>query len=79
MIDFDTHHVVDLSPRMIGRITRLDGTVEEGNKDVFRTELRVVAPDEDSPLKKELFDETTIFFKNSEFRDWLKERGLVSS
>ena len=35
MIDFAGHHVVDLSPRMVGRITRLDGTVEEGNKDVF--------------------------------------------
>ena len=35
MIDFAGHNVVDLSPRMVGRITRLDGTVEEGNKDVF--------------------------------------------
>ncbi len=35
MIDFTGHHVVDLSPRMVGRITRLDGTVEEGNRDVF--------------------------------------------
>jgi kynurenine formamidase len=35
MIDFEGHHVVDLSPRMIARITRLDGTVEKGNRDVF--------------------------------------------
>lgn len=35
MIDFAGHHVVDLSPRMVGRITRLDGTVEEGNKDIY--------------------------------------------
>jgi len=52
---------------------------QEGTQDLFRTELRVVAPDEDSPLNKELFDESTIFFKHSEFTEWLKERGLVSS
>ena len=51
----------------------------DGEKDVYRTELRVVAPDEDSPLTKDLFEESTIFFKYTEFKDWLKERGLVSS
>jgi kynurenine formamidase len=35
MIDFEGHRVVDLSPRMIARITRIDGTVEKGNRDVF--------------------------------------------
>jgi ribose transport system substrate-binding protein len=52
---------------------------QEGERDIFRTELRVVAPDEGSPLKKELFDESTILFKHSEFMQWLQERGLVSS
>ncbi len=52
---------------------------QEGNRDLFRTELRVVAPDEGSPLNKDLFDESTIFFKHSEFTEWLKQRGLVSS
>lgn len=51
----------------------------EGERDVFRTELRVVAPDEGSSLSKELFEESTIFFKYLEFRNWLAERGLVSS
>ena len=52
---------------------------KEGTKDLYRTELRVVAPDTDSPLTKELFDESTIFFTYSEFVKWLEERGLVSS
>jgi ribose transport system substrate-binding protein len=52
---------------------------QEGERDIYRTELRVVAPDGDGPLTKDLFDESTILFKNSEFQDWLKERGLISS
>ncbi|MFV0446108.1 MAG: substrate-binding domain-containing protein [Planctomycetaceae bacterium] len=52
---------------------------QEGEKDIYRTELRVVAPDKGSPLKKDLFEPTTIFFHLSEFQQWLKERGLVSS
>lgn len=52
---------------------------QEGEKDIYRTELRVVAPDDGSPLTKELFDESTILFKHSEFKKWLEERGLISS
>ncbi len=52
---------------------------QEGERDFFRTELRVVAPDEGSPLTKDLFEPTTIFFRSSEFQQWLKDRGLVSS
>lgn len=52
---------------------------QEGEKDVFRTELRVVAPDDGSPLNKDLFEKETIFFKYSDFRVWLRERNLTSS
>lgn len=52
---------------------------QEGERDIYRTELRVVAPDEGSPLTKELFDDSTILFKHSEFEKWLEERGLISS
>lgn len=55
------------------------GYAQEGEKDVYRTELRVVAPDKDSPLKKDLFEPTTQFFTFTEFQQWLKDRGLVSS
>lgn len=57
----------------------LPNYAKEGEQDVYRTELRVVAPDQDSPLKKELFESSTIFFRFSEFQKWLAERGLVSS
>ncbi|MCA9156394.1 MAG: hypothetical protein KDA38_16490, partial [Planctomycetales bacterium] len=63
--------------------TTVDGMypdyAQEGERDLYRTELRVVAPDEGSPLTSDLFDESTIFFNYSEFQQWLKDRGLVSS
>lgn len=49
------------------------------NGDIFNTELRVVAPDEKSPLKPEMFRDETQFFYYEEFKNWLDERGLVSS
>ena len=33
MFDPDKYRMVDLSPRMIARIKRIDGTIEEGNQD----------------------------------------------
>jgi ribose transport system substrate-binding protein len=51
----------------------------EADRDIYRTELRVVAPDEDSRLNEALFDDSTILFKHSDFKEWLKERGLISS
>ena len=47
--------------------------------DIFNTELRVVVPDEESPLKKEMFRPETKFFYYKDFRKWLDDRGLVSS
>lgn len=52
---------------------------QEGTGDLYRTELRVVVPDEGSPITKDLFEESTQFFKYTEFQEWLKERGLISS
>lgn len=52
---------------------------QEGEKDLFRTELRVIVPDEGSPITADLFEEDTVFMKLSEFEAWLKERGLTSS
>ena len=34
MIDLSNYRIVDLSPRMIARLKKLDGTIEAGNKDV---------------------------------------------
>lgn len=52
---------------------------QTGTQDIYSTELRVVVPDERSPITRELFREDTQFFRHSEFLQWLKERGLISS
>jgi len=35
MFDLDKYRIVDLSPRMVARIKRLNGDIEEGNTDVY--------------------------------------------
>jgi ribose transport system substrate-binding protein len=47
--------------------------------DLFDTGLKVVVPDEGSPLKSEQFDKKTTFLKLSPFRDWLKKYNLTQS
>ncbi len=54
-------------------------TFSEPDGDIFNTELRVVVPDESSPLKAEMFRPETRFFYYNDFKTWLDERGLVSS
>ncbi len=51
----------------------------DGNGDIMTTGLRVVHPDSGSPLKKEMFDESTEFLSLSEFRKWLSEHNLTGS
>jgi ribose transport system substrate-binding protein len=51
----------------------------EGNDDIISTELRVVVPDDKSPVKKELFKPETKFFTLPEFKKWLDERKLTNS
>jgi ribose transport system substrate-binding protein len=47
--------------------------------DVITTELRIVVPNNQSPLKREMFEEKTKFFTLPEFKKWLDERKLKSS
>ena len=54
------------------------GKFAEGG-DVYATELRVVVPDDKSPVKAELFKPETKFFYLKDFKAWLTERGLVNS
>jgi ribose transport system substrate-binding protein len=49
----------------------------EGN--IYDTGLKVVVPDEGSPLNAELFGPKTQFMKLSEFREWLAKYGLTGS
>jgi ribose transport system substrate-binding protein len=47
--------------------------------DLYDTGIKVVVPDEGSPLKADLFDKKTQFLKLSEFRAWLKKYNLTQS
>ena len=47
--------------------------------DLHITELRVVVPNDSSPLKPEMFEPTTKFFLYSDFRKWMAERKLTGS
>ena len=49
--------------------------------DIFTTEMRVVVPDDHSPLRPEMFSPETEFFRYSDFRAWLRAKsdGFVMS
>src|SRR5262249_28472777 len=47
--------------------------------DIYDTGLKVVVPDEGSPLNAAMFEKKTQFLKLSEFRDWLKKYNLTGS
>jgi ribose transport system substrate-binding protein len=51
----------------------------EPGGNIYDTGLKVVVPDEESPLKPEMFGEKTQFMKLGDFRDWLKKYGLTGS
>ncbi len=55
------------------------GDTDSPEGDIYTTELRVVVPNSDSPLKPEHFNSNTKFFTSEEFDAWLKERGLTGS
>ena len=50
-----------------------------GGTDLHTTDLKIVVPDGDKRLKQDLFDQDTKFMPLTEFRDWLKQRGLTGS
>jgi ribose transport system substrate-binding protein len=47
--------------------------------DIIDTGLKVVVPDEGSPLQPEMFDKNTQFLKLSQFRQWLEKYKLTGS
>jgi ribose transport system substrate-binding protein len=49
------------------------------NGDIIITGLKVVVPDKDDRLNKDLFEPTTEFMHLSEFKDWLKKYKLTGS
>jgi ribose transport system substrate-binding protein len=47
--------------------------------DIYETGLKIVVPDQGSPLKPEMFDTKTEFLTLSQFKEWLKKYGLKGS
>lgn len=47
--------------------------------DIYDTGIKVVVPDEGSPLRPDMFGENVQFMKLSEFKQWLDEHGLTGS
>lgn len=57
-------------------------TIEEllpGGTDVHTTDLKIVVPDGDERLSKDLFEESTQFLPLSEFQAWMDKYGLTGS
>jgi ribose transport system substrate-binding protein len=52
---------------------------QEGENDMFKTELRVVVPDAETKVTPDLLEKSTKLMKFSEFKKWLEERNLTSS
>jgi len=52
---------------------------DQPDGDIIDTGLKVVVPDEGSPLKREMFEKNTQFLKLSEFRKWLDKYKLTGS
>jgi hypothetical protein len=52
---------------------------DELDADILTTGLRVVHPDTDTPLTKEVFSESTEFISLGDFRKWLAEHDLTGS
>ena len=67
-------------------INREDATLKEmypnygqPDGDLFDTGLKIVVPDSNTTIKKELFQPSTELLKLSEFKDWLKKYSLEGS
>ena len=69
MIEEDDAVVTEMFPR-----------ADEPEGDIYTTGLRVVVPDESSPVKADLFDpEVVEYMLLPDFKAWLDEYGLTSS
>jgi len=94
MVVQNPYQMGDLSVKLMRALTKKDGAAiqkvlpsydpetgkfKEPDGDVFHTELRVVVPNKESPLKPDLFRPETKFFYFEDFKKWLDERHLVSS
>jgi ribose transport system substrate-binding protein len=65
-------HEQDTLKKMLPQYSGKDG-------DIYDTGLKVVVPDDNTKLNKEMFDKGTEFLKLSEFKEWMKKYNLVGS
>ncbi|MFQ5733803.1 MAG: substrate-binding domain-containing protein [Planctomycetaceae bacterium] len=86
MVVQDPYHMGYYSVRMLkamltGDQADLDRLRKElpGDKDIFDTPLKVIVPDADSPLKKDVFPKEVEFHTLGDFKKWLDEYGLSGS
>jgi ribose transport system substrate-binding protein len=87
MIVQNPHEMGRLSARLLKALVQKDDkTVAEmfpnlgqEDGDLYNTGMRVVVPDEGSPLAAGLFGKNTQFFKLDDFKKWLAERHLEGS
>ena len=75
LIEDDQQTIAQMYPGYDPQTRRFNGP----DADIFTTGMRVVVPDDNSPLRPEIFSPGTEFFKYSEFRAWLRERNLTGS
>ena len=60
-------------------VTEMFPNLGSAGGNLYDTGLKVVVPDEKSPLRREMFGEKTRFMTLAEFREWLEEFGLTDS
>jgi ribose transport system substrate-binding protein len=60
-------------------ISQMFPNLSKADGDLYDTGIKVVVPDEGSPLKREMFDKKTEFLKLSVFRQWLEKYHLTGS
>jgi ribose transport system substrate-binding protein len=75
MIQDDKKTIKEMLPEWSGEGDKFN----KPNGDIITTELRVVVPDDKSPVKKEILRPETKFFYYKDFQKWLDDRKLVSS
>jgi ribose transport system substrate-binding protein len=61
-----------------GMFPKLDDK-DAADRDIYDTGLKVVVPDDKSPLKKEMFSDKTEYLLLDAFREWLKKYNLTGS
>ncbi len=77
LIDDDHATIHEMLPAYDADARTFAGDNPDG--DILTTGLRVVHPDSGSPLKKELFSESTEFISLSDFKKWLADHNLTGS